>query len=89
MKLADMNRLSVSTDQEIEDLELGAAELFSYHSWDEAQKHQGDNVRDALKEAYIAVIKSVPPCATRTRALNMIVDARMLANAAITFEGEV
>lgn len=89
MKLSELNRLAVSTAQEVADLEEVATTLFTYHPWDEAQIKQGDNVRDALKEAYIAIVKSVPPCPTRTRALNLIVDARMLANAAITFCGEV
>ena len=60
-------------------------DLFTYHPWTPAQVASGVIVRNALAAAYLAVLENAPPCSTRTRALNMIVDARMLANAAITF----
>ena len=61
--------------------------LFQYHAWDTAQIENGKRVRHALSDAYATIINEVPPCPTRTRALNMLVDARMLSNAAITHKG--
>lgn len=61
--------------------------LFEYHPWDKEQGDKGEAVRNALASAYRAIIESVPPCPTRTRALNMLTDCRMVCNAAITFKG--
>lgn len=68
------------------DLEV-IQDIFLYHPWDEAQKYAGERVRADLAFAFATVIDNVPPCLTRTRALNAIIDARMLANAAITHRG--
>lgn len=84
--LANVNRV-VSDSISEEKLDSLLDDLFTYHPWDEQQRLAGDNVRDALKAAYKAVLLNVPSSPTRTRALNGIVDIRMLANAAITFEG--
>jgi hypothetical protein len=62
---------------------------FAYQPWDAEMIQRGEAVRRALADAVLVIIASVPPGPTRTRALNMCVDARMLANAAITFRGEV
>lgn len=62
-------------------------DLFAYHPWDDEQKIKGAEVREILATAYEVIIDTVPPCPTRTRALNMLVDCRMLANAAITHKG--
>jgi hypothetical protein len=75
------NRGCVITDEELED-------IFEYHPWDEDQISCGADVKKALAEAFRVVVISVPPCPTRTRALNAITDARMLANAAITHRGK-
>lgn len=64
------------------------SDLFQYHAWDAEQQEHGAEVRTALASAYSEIIDHVPPCPTRTRALNMLVDARMLANAAITHKGK-
>lgn len=80
----DLNRaaeLTVEVDAAVED-------LFEYHPWDAEQQSRGSDVRHALANAVKALIANVPPCPTRTRAINHIVDARMLANAAITFKGK-
>lgn len=61
--------------------------LFEYHPWDEEQKCAGQVVRSVLADAYKQILKWVPPCPTRTRALNKLVDARMDCNAAITHRG--
>lgn len=63
-------------------------ELFTFSEWDEEQRKAGHEVREALIVAYDTIILQVPPSPTRTRALNNLVDARMLANAAITHKGK-
>lgn len=61
--------------------------LFEYHAWDEEKIMAGAEVRNILASAYQTILRVVPPCPTRTHALNNLVDARMLANAAITHDG--
>jgi hypothetical protein len=77
------NRTSVDSDTRAQ-----IHDLFQYHAWDDGMINQGSIVLNALEEAYAAIIANVPPSPTRTRALNAIVDARMLANAAITHKGK-
>ena len=60
---------------------------FTYHPWSEDQAERGRAVTAALIEAARTILRNVPECPTRTRALNNLIDARMLANAAITHEG--
>ena len=60
---------------------------FTYAQWDEAKVARGKAVTQALIEAAKTIIRNVPECPTRTRALNNLIDARMLANAAITHDG--
>jgi len=62
-------------------------EAFQYQPWDPLQQDAGAQVRDALVNAAKVILRTVPDCPTRTRALNDLVDARMKANAAITFRG--
>lgn len=62
--------------------------LFAYQPWDKAQQECGDVVREILAIAAKQILRSVPPGALRTRAINKLADARMLANAAISFRGE-
>lgn len=61
-------------------------EVFRYHTWDEDQKERGVRVSEAIKAAAVALLDNVPDSPQRTQALNTLVMARMLANAAITFE---
>lgn len=61
----------------------------TYAFWTEPQCSQAKPVREALEAAYFAILTNVPSSPARTRALNCLTDARMLANQAITFEGEV
>lgn len=63
-------------------------ELFTYMPWSPSQIEDGKEVTEALKTAFYTILMRVPPCPTRTRALNNLVDARMLANAAITHHGK-
>ena len=64
------------------------SERFTYKQWDEEQVAAGKAVTDAAIEFGVKIIAGVPPCPTRTRALNLIEEARMLANAAITHNGK-
>lgn len=89
--LSIRNLIFASTDNYEEAINAKAmiSELFTYRPWDEEQEMQGAKVNKHLQEAYLAIVMHVPPSPSRTRALNMITDARMLANQAITFKGEV
>lgn len=62
-------------------------DAFNYQPWDDEQVLAGHVVREALTRAAKALLNHVPESPLRTRALNNLVDARMLANAAITFKG--
>lgn len=83
-KPVDLNRATGTPTVAV----IGAIrELFEYQTWDEKQTEAGNIVRNSLSSAYQMIIAVVPPSPTRTRALNKLVDARMLANAAITHKG--
>lgn len=66
-----------------------AEELFTFQPWNPTQISAGKEVRLTLQRAFRTVITFAPPSPIRTRALNAIIDARMLANAAITFDGKL
>lgn len=69
-------------------LSLGNVEhAFTYQPWSEDQIGRGREVTQALIHAAKTILRNVPECPTRTRALNNLIDARMLANAAITHDG--
>lgn len=59
----------------------------NYQPWDASQIAAGAAVREALTIAAKAILQNVPRSPMRTRALNHLVDARMVANGAITFRG--
>lgn len=61
---------------------------FTYQRWNEEQQKAGEAVRESLIAAAKVIVATVPETPLRTRALNALIDARMLANAAITFNGE-
>ncbi len=86
--LSELNR---ATSSNIEEPELTSLvqDLFSYRPWNEEQIAKGAIVKNALAEAYKAIILNVPSGPSRTRALNCLVDARMLANASLSFDGVV
>jgi hypothetical protein len=88
LKLSELNRQILTADNQ-EQIEEAIDELFTFKPWDAEKIEQGKMVREGLSQAYGLILANVPPCPTRTRALNLLVDCRMLANAAITFEGEV
>lgn len=81
--MIELTKAEGNTDATLETI----ADLFTYHSWNEVQIQQGTLVRKALETAYQTIVAQVPPSALRTRALDHIFDARMLANAAITHRG--
>jgi len=94
MKLSELNRVHPGIGDgcyfiEIEEVERSIKELMTYAPWTKEQIEAGEVVRDALAKAYFAILSSVPSSPSRTRALNLLTDARMLANQAITFKGEV
>lgn len=62
-------------------------DLFEYHQWNEQQLEHAYPVSVRLQLAYVEILKHVPPCADRTRALNCLTDAKMLSNSAITHGG--
>lgn len=64
------------------------AERFTYKQWTPGQVVAGQEVTQAAIDFGAALIALVPPSATRTRALNLVEEARMLANAAITHNGK-
>ena len=70
------------------EVEAEVRDLFEYHKWTEEMQTAGEKVRESLIQAVLTIIKNVPPGPTRSRAINNIIDARMLANAAITFSGK-
>lgn len=68
--------------------EKNVDEAFQYQPWNALQQEAGNHVREALANAAKAIIANVPETPLRTRALNDLIDARMKANAAITFNGK-
>lgn len=81
--LAHLNRAGGPADEDL------VAELFEFHPWTQGMVEEGREVRLALAEAYKRILLLVPACPSRTRALNCLTDAMMLANTAITFKGVV
>ena len=59
-------------------------EAFQYQPWNEEQVKAGAAIRESLVVAAKMILEFVPETPLRTRALNALIDARMLANAAIT-----
>lgn len=70
-----------------EEVAAQADDLFSYHNLTSDQMDRISMVREHLLMAYTTVLSHAPPSPMRTRALNMIFDARALANAAIAMNG--
>jgi hypothetical protein len=82
--MTDLKRVDAVTKEIVREVH----ELFTYKKWDENQVTRGTFVRDALVDAFLVILEQVPSCPTRSRALNLIIDCRMLCNAAITHEGK-
>lgn len=62
-------------------------QAFHYQEWSPDQVRRGHAVTEMLIAAAKVILLNVPECPTRTRALNCLVDSRMLANSAITHDG--
>ena len=62
-------------------------EAMRYQPWDGYQMDCGDQVREALTAAAKVILRLVPAGRFRSVALRHILDARMQANAAISFRG--
>lgn len=62
--------------------------VFTYQPWDREQRAIGDEVREVLVAAARVILRRVPAGPTRTRAMNTLIDLRMLANNAITWRGQ-
>ena len=71
-----------------EDINLSNVDdVMRYQPWDRFQAEQGDQVREALTLAAKTILRNCPPGRFRSVALRQIIDARMNANAAISFNG--
>lgn len=62
-------------------------DLMHYQPWNQWQSESGDQVREALTLAAKAILRNCPNGRFRSVALRQIIDARMNANAAISFGG--
>jgi hypothetical protein len=70
----------------IEINESNLEEVFKYHAPDSSQIPKFEAINLAAKAFAKAVIANIERSPLRTRALNAIMDTRMLANAAIALE---
>lgn len=70
------------------EIEAIIKERFTYKQWTPDQVAFGDAVTHGAIEWAKVIVKNVPPSPTRTRVINLIEEARMLANAAITYGGK-
>ena len=72
-----------------EEVKEQIVDAFEYHPWDADQVARGAKVRIALENAVAAIVENVPATPQRTRAINHIIDSRMLSNSAITHRGKL
>lgn len=70
------------------EVEQEVRDLFEYHKWTEEMTERGNNVREALIQAVLVIIKNVPPGPDRTVAIRKLREARMDCNSAITHQGK-
>lgn len=64
-----------------------SAVVMAYQPWDPDQRSAGDQVREALTIAVNTILRAVPRGKYRTKAVDGILQARMDANAGISFRG--
>lgn len=69
------------------EVEAEVKDLFEYHQWTDKMQEKGTAVREALVNAVLVIIKSVPPSPDRDVAIRKIREARMDCNSAITHNG--
>jgi hypothetical protein len=82
-----LTRLNPSGKENLADLDEAVKFLMDFHPWDEDKVEKAAPIRKAIGEAYKAIIINVKASPARTRALNALTDARMLAHTALTFDG--
>ncbi len=71
-----------------ERLNLGNIEdAMRYQPWTLDQQEAGEQIREVLTQAAKTILRTVPDGAFRSVALRNIIDARMNANAGISFRG--
>lgn len=63
-------------------------EVFTYSAWSDEQNEQVRTWLMHSRQRQMEIMIHVPPSPSRTLALNHLIDARMLANAAITHKGK-
>lgn len=61
-------------------------EVFKYHAPTDTQIPRYNGINEASKLYAKIILENVPRCPLRTAALNLIMDCRMKANAAIALE---
>lgn len=61
-------------------------EAFRYHSPQGTQPIRFENISAAAEALARVILENAPRCPDRTRSLNAVRDARMLANAAVALE---
>lgn len=64
-------------------------ELLTYHKPNAEQTEAYGEIATAAKDFMTTIIVQCPPGPARSRALNMVADARMVANASITHGGNL
>ena len=69
-------------------VEEAIEDAFVYHSWNEEQKINGVQIREALVAAVKAIVRYAPPCPDRSAAIRKLREARMDVNSAITHNGK-
>lgn len=83
-----LNNIRPKTAEEIAHAQSDLEDQYTYHPWNDEQKLQGKEVREAIQNAALAIIKNVPPSPDRSAALRKLREARMDANSAITHNGK-
>lgn len=70
-----------------DDIHQAVAERFTYKQWTPEQVERSKHITAAAIRLAEEIILNAPPGPMRTRAVNAVEEARMLANAAITHGG--
>ena len=78
--LSNLASAATLTDEQI-------ASLCAYHCTQNKDKNF-ENIRKGCADLLKIIFDNAPQCSARTRAINAVLDARMLANQAIALEKE-
>lgn len=79
----------IASEQAVDRAKLLIDDLLTYHPWNEEQVAAGVEVTEAAKNFMLVIATYCPQSPARSRALNMVADARMVANASITHGGNL